>query len=158
MGHDLAALMQPFAAAIYAKARALKELDLTDAHRSRLRESISDDIKKASNFHAHKMSVNARKKAATFGIDLGSKTWHDQHGFDPGRQVFIVEHMTTISMLREKCLQAADEGAVLAVHTGEIRVVWILREEDERLTALKYRSKRPATAYEEARIEIWEGA
>jgi hypothetical protein len=150
--------MRPFATAIYAKGRAIKELELTGAHRSRLRESISDDIKKASTFHAHKMSVAARNKAATLGVDLVSKTWHDQHGFDPGRHVFIVEHMTTVSMLREKCLRAADEGAVLAVLTGEIRVVWILREEDEKLTALKYRSKRPATAYEEAQIEIWEGA
>jgi hypothetical protein len=158
MGHDLATLMQPFATAIYAKARALRGVDLMGAHRSRLRESISDDIKKASSFHAHKMSVKARKKAATLGVDLTAKTWHDQHGFDPGRQAFIVEHMTTVSMLRERCLRAPDEGAVLAILTGEIRVVWILREEDEKLTALKYRSKRPATAYEEAQIKIWEGA
>ncbi len=32
MGHDLATLMQPFATAIYAKARALKELDLSVEH------------------------------------------------------------------------------------------------------------------------------
>jgi hypothetical protein len=66
--------------------------------------------------------------------------------------------MTTVSALREKCLRAADEDAVLAILTGEIRVVWILREEDEKLTALKYRNKRPPTAYEDAQIEIWEGA
>jgi hypothetical protein len=34
------------------------------------------------------------------------------------------------------------EAAVLTVLTEEIRVVRILREEEERLTALKYRSKR----------------
>jgi hypothetical protein len=150
--------MQPFSTAIYAKARALRDLKLSDTHRKRLRESISDDIKKASNFHPHKMSKAAHETASALNIgDLAQKTWHDQHSFDPGRQTFIVEHMVTVSRLRERCLQATDEDGVLSVLADEIRVVWILRAEDERLTALKYRSKRPATAYEEARIEIWEG-
>lgn len=158
MAQELLTLMRPFATAIYAKVRALKELDLTQAQQSRLRESISDDIKKASNFHGHKVSVNARAKAIALGVDLTKETWHEQHGFDPGRQLFIVERMTTVSTLRERCLRAADEDSVLAVLTEEIRVVWVLREEDERLTLLKYRSKRPASAYAEAKIEIWEGA
>jgi hypothetical protein len=157
MAVDIRALMEPFSISIFAKARALSSPELKDSHRSRLRESISDDIKKASNFHPHRMSKAAQAKALALNVNLEEKTWHDQHSFDPGRQLFIVEHMVTVSELRERCLRVSDQDGVLAVLTNDLRIVWILREEDERLTALKYRSKRPATAYEEALIELWEG-
>ncbi|HKY34444.1 MAG TPA: hypothetical protein VJN18_00780 [Polyangiaceae bacterium] len=153
------ALMAPFATAIFAKAEALRTLDLKAAHRSRLSESISDDIKKASNFHPHRMSKRARQKARGFAapVDLTEMTWHQQESFDPGRELFIVEHRATVSSLKQRCLNAANVEGVLDILEEEIDVVWILREEDEELTRLKYRSKRPASAYEEAQIQIWDG-
>jgi hypothetical protein len=160
MAHDLLRLMRPFATAIYAKAKALNDTDLADVHRRRLLESISDDIKKASNFHPHLMSKAARAQALAKdkGLDLSQKTWHEQHSFDPGRRLFLVEHMVPVSKVREMCCSARNEEGVLAILVDDIRVVWILRTEDEKLTELKYRSRRssPAKAYEDARIEIWD--
>jgi len=151
--------MAPFATAIFAKAEALRTLELKSAHRSRLSESISDDIKKASNLHAHRMSKRAREKARALAtpVDLAEMTWHQQKAFDPDRGLFIVEHRATVSSLRQRCLEAANVHGVLDVLEKDIDVVWILREEDEKLTELKYRSTRPASAYEEALIEIWDG-
>jgi hypothetical protein len=149
--------MQPFAVAIFAKANALENRALEPSHKSRLRESISDDIKKASNLLPHKMSKRAHKAASQLQppVDLRKKTWHEQHSFDPGREFFLVEHRNTVSSLRERCLAQKDVEGVLGV-LSEIDVVWILRAEDEKLTELKYRSRRPPTAYAEASIEIWE--
>jgi len=156
---DVRTLMVPFAAAIFAKAEALRNLELKAAHRSRLSESISEDIKKASNLHPHRMSVAAHTKALELEkpVNLAEMTWHDQEKFDQGREVFIVEHRATVSFLKRRCLAAADHDAVLEVLEKEIDVVWILREEDDELTRLKYVSKRPPTAYDEAKIELWEG-
>jgi hypothetical protein len=156
---EVRTLMAPFAAAIFAKAEALRTLELKQAHRSRLSESISEDIKKASNLHPHKMSKGAWQKSRVLEnpVNLAEMTWHEQHEFDPGRALFIVEHRATVSSLKQKCIEAVNLEGVLDVLEKEIDVVWILREEDEELTRLGYRSKRPASAYEEARIEIWEG-
>lgn len=156
---DTRALMAPFATAIFAKANALRTLELKPAHKSRLSESISDDIKKASNLHPHRMSKRAREKSRGLvpPVDLAEMTWHQQEGFDPGRELFIVEHRATVSSLKQRCIDAASLQDVLDVLEKEIDVVWILRDEDEELTRLKYRSKRPTSAYEEARIEIWDG-
>jgi hypothetical protein len=157
MDHELRTLMEPFATAIYAKSHALRKLDLRGAPRSRFLESISDDIKKASNLHPHGVSEAALERALREQIlDLGEKRWSDQRKFDPDRKIFIVEHMVPVKMLRRKCLDAGDEEAVLAVLVSDIRVVWILRTEDDALTALGYRSERPPTAYEEAGIRIRE--
>ena len=152
-------LMAPFATAIFAKVEALLSLDLKAAHRSRFSESISEDIKKASNLHPHRMSVAARSRALRLNppVDLAAMTWHDQDKFDPGREIFILEHRATVSSLKRRCLAAASQDAVLDVLEAEIDVVWILRDEDDELTRLKYVSKRPSTAYDEAKIEIWEG-
>ncbi len=130
---------------------------MRDSHAQRLRESISDDIKKASNFHPHKMSKRARQAALALKpqIDLSRETWHEQHRFDPGRERFLVEHRATVSSLRARCLEQGSAEAVLDVLLREIEVVWILREEDEKLNELRYRSKRPSTAYDDAKIEIW---
>lgn len=151
--------MAPFATAIFAKAVALRTLELEPRHKSRLSESISDDIKKASNLHPHRMSKGAREKALSLDgrVDLAVMTWHQQESFDPGRELFIVEHRATVSALKQRCLRAKSVEGVLDILEKEIDVVWILRDEDEKLTELKYRSKRPPTAYEEAQIEIWEG-
>lgn len=156
-GVEQSPLLRPFATAILAKATALRNLTLAPRHRCRLLESISDDIKKASNFIPHKMSKRAREAAAvlTPPVDLREMTWHEQHRFDPGRARFIVEHQNTVSSLREQVLTATTVEAVLDVLERNLVVVWILREEDAELTRLKYRVKRPPTAYLQAGIEVW---
>ena len=155
MTSDLHALMRPFAIAIFAKAKALRDLKLRDAPKRRFLESISDDIKKASTLHPHEVSEAAFEQARATGIhDLHQRTWHEQQKFDPGRKQFLVEHVRTVSALRAKCVSATDEEAVLRVLMSEVKVAWITRDEDDALTDLGYRSDRPETAYEEAGIKI----
>jgi hypothetical protein len=146
--------MVPFATAIFAKKTALPSL--SGAYASRMRESIKDDIKKASNFHPHDVSVRAHQKAQSLPtrVELKDKTWHDQNTFDPGRELFLVEHMRTVSSLADACIKAETESQVLDILTDQLSVVWILREEDDELTRLKFRSKRTDDAYEAAGIEI----
>jgi len=148
--------MTAFATAIAAKVRALRATAATSAQQQRLRESISDDIKKATNFHPHHQSVAAQDFASSSGIDLTGKTWHDQHHFDPKRRIFVVEHKRTVGSIRELCIQAEAEDRILEILTKEICAVWVLREEDDRLTRLGFRVRRPDPddAYRQAGIEI----
>lgn len=150
--------MRPFARSIFAKVEGLKSLpDLSPSQRSRLRESISDDIKKASNFHAHDVSEEAHRVAQELGVDLSVMTWHEQPSFDAGRETFLVEHLEPVSALRARCLCANSEEDVLRILTEELRVVWITREEDDTLTEKGFRTKRPdggAAAYAAVGIKL----
>lgn len=149
-------VLRAFAAAIMAKVSAARALKRTAPHRQRLLESISDDIKKVSNFRPHEVSVAAHAEAEALGIDLSHQTWHDQRRFDADREVFHVEHMVPVSVLRAACLAADDEGQVLDVLANRLRVVWILKSEDDELTRLGFRSRRPDAdeAYRQAQIAI----
>jgi hypothetical protein len=153
---DLKALLTPFARSIHAKATALRNLDLSPQHRARLREAISDDIKKCTNFIVPELSTAAAQKAAALGIDLRGKCWHDQHKFDAGRRIFHFEHILPVSAVRKACLATTSASGVLNVLRGKLRVVWILKKEDARLTKLGYRTKRhdPEAAYRKAKISL----
>ena len=149
-------LLRPFARSIRAKASALKKLDLTKTQRSRLLESISDDIKKCTNFIVPTVSRAALKEAARLGVKLQSKSWHDQPQFDRGRKKFHLEHFVPVSAIRETCLRATTQLEILNTLKSRLGVVWILKSEDGTLTRLGYRSKRqdPKTAYRNAKIEV----
>jgi hypothetical protein len=151
----LTELLRPFARSISAKAKALKELTLTSTQQARLLESISDDIKKCSNFVAPEVSKAALEKADSIGIDLYCQNWHDQGRFDPGRVVFQWEHVVPVSAVREVCRKNPVEAAVTEA-LKRIRVAWILKSEDVKLTRLGYRSNRPDpdAAYIHAGIEL----
>jgi len=132
----------------------LKTLTLTEAQKSRLREAISDDIKKASNFLPHGVSEAARATAMKSGIDLCSFTWHQQNRFDKGRKTFVVEHFRPVSWLRDRCTEASSAADTLRILVNEVVVIWVLRSEDKELRRLGYRFKRPNPhkAYREANI------
>jgi hypothetical protein len=149
-------LLRVFAESIHAKSRALNNLELNTNERNRISESISDDIKKCSNFLVPEASEAALKKAERLNIDLYSRNWHNQSKFDPGREVFHVEHVMPVAALRERCLSCRSPEGVLEVLTSTLRVAWILKSEDRALTRLGYRSKRPFpdAAYVEAGIKL----
>ena len=162
---DLLKLLRPFGISVFAKATALRDLgpDLSAAQKSRLRESISDDIKKCSNFVPRSVSKGAQERAIRLPgagpeVDLAAQSWHEQHAFDPGREIFHFEHMTPVSAVREACLIAVSADEVAVVLASRIRVAWILKDEDLRLTKNGHRSKRPdpETAYREAGIDLIE--
>lgn len=152
----LADLLRPFALSIHARAAAVRDLDLTANQRARVLESISDDIKKCTNFVVPRVSIAAMKAAARRKIDLCSKNWHDQAAFDRGRRVFHLEHLVPVSAIRKVCLEQGSEAGILEILCTRLQIVWILKTEDAKLTKLGYRSRRsePEAAYRAAGIEI----
>jgi hypothetical protein len=149
-------LLLTFAGSISCKVSALNDLSLTPPQRARLLESVSDDIKKCTNFIKPEVSRAAREEAARLGVDLFSKNWHDQHRFDPGRKTFHFEHVLPVNALRELCVKAQTGEAVHTLLRTRLRVAWILKSEDAKLTELGFRSRRkdPDGAYREAGIRL----
>lgn len=153
---DREAVLAAFAESIYAKAQVLRRTTLHPSHRARVREAISDDLKKVSNLLTPEVSRKALAEAERLGVDLFEKNWHDQPGFDGGRETFHLEHVRPVSALRERCLTAGSGTDVLDVLKTGLRVAWILKVEDDELTRRGYRSKRddPDAAYRECEIEL----
>ncbi len=149
-------LQQPFAESILAIVSALRNLSLASAQRSRLLEAVSDDIRKYTDLLTPVVSVAAKSAADRLRIDLSTRGWHDQSKFDPGREVFFFEHMTPVSKVRDECLKATSVEQILSILREKLRIVWILRVENEKLNALGYSSDRadPAAAYHHAGIRI----
>jgi hypothetical protein len=149
-------LLRPFAVSIQAKATAVRDLDFAANQRARVLESISDDIKKCTNFVVPRASKAAMKAAARRKINLCSKNWHDQPMFDPGRRAFHLEHFVPVSAIRNACLEERSEAGILKILRTRLQIVWILKTEDAKLTRLGYRSRRsdPEAAYRAAGIEI----
>lgn len=149
-------LLMPFARSIHIKASALKTLTLSSSQRARLLESMSDDIKKCTNFIEPEVSEAAQKEADRLRVDLRSQNWHDQPAFDAGREVFHFEHIIPVSAIRTMCYDQDSEAGTFEVLTRRLRVAWILKSEDAELTRLGHRSKRPdpAAAYLEAGIHL----
>jgi hypothetical protein len=158
-----------FAESIFKKVRALKELNLNKAQAQRLNESISEDIKKASTFKTHKKSKAAeklyktRKKAdkSGFELELEKQNWHTQSRFDGKNRregQFHVEHKTPVSALRDECRKCDSVDGILNILNNNLVVVWITKEENERLDKNKSRTKRPDPdlAYKMAGIVICE--
>jgi hypothetical protein len=151
-------VFSPFALSIYAKASYLKHNSMSKFEKARLLESISDDIKKCTTFTKPKISKAALVKSAVLNIDLHKMNWHNQNKFDPGRKIFHYEHYITVSNIRNICLRSENEDDILRILISIPQIVWILKEEDNKLTKLGYRSKRsnPEEAYWKAEIEIVE--
>jgi hypothetical protein len=157
MAH-LMELLDPFAKSINAKRAALENsnLDLTSNQRARFREAICDDIKKCSNFVVPEVSEAALKVAKDIGVNLFKQSWHDQSAFDAGRETFHFEHVQPVSAIRDCCIKCSSEAEIHKVLKEKLRVAWILKEEDDALTHLGYRSKRdnPDIAYREVKIVL----
>ena len=80
--------------------------------------------------------------------------WEDQPKYDPGRKNILMEHKNPVEEIWLKLLDSPEKtfDTLKKYHT----LVWVTREEDNRLNTLGYRSKRPDSnkAYREAGIEI----
>ena len=145
--------VQPFATSISAKVSAL-DLGLDENQRRRLRESISDDIRKCTDCLIPDVSRAALEKATAVGIDLYAMGWHDQHRFDVGRTTFLFEHVVPVGVIREECIESRSESAIIDILMTRSRVAWILRTEDAALTDRGYRHKREPQAYSEVGIDL----
>lgn len=136
-------------------------MGLTAKQSSALRKSISTDIRKLCDmlFPAVKpydISVAAAERAAALQVDLQVQTWDTQTSFDPGRQVFHYEHVATVADIVDAVLAANSVQQATDELAQRVRVAWILKEEDARLSKLGYRHRRPDPdgAYAEAGIEM----
>jgi hypothetical protein len=150
-----------FARGVRDKALALDQLDLTKAQSSVLRKSIAVDVRKLCDMvfptvRAYEISAEAAAAASARHVDLQTQTWDTQPRFDPGRKIFHYEHMVTVADIIDAVLQADDEESATDALACRIRVAWILKEEDARLTDLGYRHRRPDpdAAYAHAGIKL----
>jgi hypothetical protein len=141
---------------IFLKTELLNKQLLSSKDKNRLSESITDDLRKLTDLLKPLASKKAYEAAKQSNIDILEMGWHDQHKFDKGRLVFHFEHFYPISGIKQKCLQAKNEIEIENILRNNIRVVWLLKEEDKRLTELGYKSKRPnpEKAYSDAGIEL----
>ncbi|MEV6012732.1 hypothetical protein AB0M29_38865 [Streptomyces sp. NPDC051976] len=151
----------PFAQGLFDKSRALKDFDFNKHQRARLRESISVDVRKLCDMlipdaRYPQVSVAASERAAAIGVDLRQETWHSQTRFDRGRAVFHYEHMNPVSQIVKALATADSVAAIVPILSDGLRLAWITKVEDARLTTLGYRYKRPdsGAAYAEAGIVL----
>lgn len=155
-------LLQLFARSIFAKANALSRLEkLSDKQRSRLRKSISDDIRTCGGFIfpdvvSPEVSKDAQQEAKRIEINLCKENWYTQVKFDRRREMFHWEHVRPVSSIQKMCEQAKSEEAIQDNLKIRLRIAWILKREDDELTRLRYRSKRvdPDGAYRDAKIKL----
>jgi hypothetical protein len=80
--------------------------------------------------------------------------WHNQKRYDPDRAIFLFEHIVPVGMIREECIAARLENAIIEVLMTRPRVAWILRNEDALLNSRGYRSNRPPHTYAEVGIKL----
>tara|TARA_X000001316_G_C922245_1_gene37224 strand:+ start:3716 stop:4180 length:465 start_codon:yes stop_codon:yes gene_type:complete len=98
-------------------------------------------------------SENALKVAQENNIPL-DLDWYKQSRYDPGRKMLLMEHKNPLEEMWQKLIAEPDKTT--SILDSENIIVWVTREEDNKLTELGYRSKRPDSdkAYQEAGIEI----
>jgi len=159
-------LARPFAVAFSAKRTLLGDaVKLSSPQRSRVLESMSDDLRKLSDviigeLRPAEVSEKAKIEAGEIDIDipfdLHVQTWHTQPNFDPGRTKFMFEHLTPVNALREACTAVDDLDAVIGHLWRHMRCAWILKSENVRLSELGYGNRRPKplAAYAEAGIQL----
>lgn len=147
-----------FAQSIFAKREGLRDPELSCEEQERRAESITGDLRRFGDLAILRVRRRAREVAITMGIDLFKATWHDQREFDCGRAVFQLEHFAPVGKLKAACLAARPIEEVDRVLAEDVVVVWVLKEEDKKLTALGYKCNRndPAEAYRRAGIEVVE--
>jgi len=149
-------LQGAFSVAIFSMVNSINKLQLTPKQHRRILEAISDDIRKYSDSLIPEISIGAKCESDRLGIDLETQGWHEQPKFDPGRRLFFLEHMVPVSTIRKECLKACSVKEIKTILRSKVRIVWILREENDTLNALGYRYKRtdPIEAYSRAGIHI----
>ena len=150
-------LLRIFAGSIFAKVRALKSLELNRKQRTRLRDTITAEIRACGLLYPEVAEVSeaALREAAGRGVNLWAEIWQTQRKFDPDRAVFHWEHVNPVACIQKAC-EAAESGKEVLDALVLSRVAWILKEEDRQLTDLGFRSKRPdpEEAYRRAGIVL----
>lgn len=150
-------ILEAFANSIWAKVELLQTNSLEKRELLRVKESISDDIKKCTDLTPPRVSLAAREEAMRREVELDCLDWQDQPRVDPGRQVFHREHVIPVKSIRDRCLVAESANQIIDA-LKSAKVAWILKSEDRKLNQLGFRTNRPdpADAYRKAGIILEE--
>lgn len=155
---SLEELTDLFSQSISLKAKAMANLELDPTTSKRIKESISEDIRKFTDLIPPLQSERATEKSKSIPVELSLHGWHDQNKFDKGRSIFHLEHLYPVSQVRDLCLKASNSEGISLILKEKAKTVWILKEEDQLLTDLGFRTNRPDPydAYKKASIVISE--
>ena len=116
----------------------LRATDLPHRDRQHVLESISDHVE-VHDLIQPGVSDAAKAEAERIGVDLRTAGWHEQPKFDPGRKVFVREHVVPVSSIRAACLEVeSEEDTALCLQAA--RVAWVLRQEVRALTRLGFQN------------------
>ncbi|MBN1184077.1 MAG: hypothetical protein JXB49_17415 [Bacteroidales bacterium] len=129
--------------------------------KKKLKEAINSVLRKFSDRYPEGVSVNAKKLAATYGVDLCDKLWTDKNicGKTGNKSNIVWEHTTPITELIDTLLKCQDIDCVKSILDEYSGVVWITREEDDCLISEGYRNERPGgwrRCYQECGIIVIE--
>jgi hypothetical protein len=160
-------IVLPFAEGMFLKSKLLSHTSLDSAQVEAVRSSISVDIRKVGDLVVPRLrltdvSVGATETFTPTGSftrgQLSRLTWQQQPGVDPGRNLLILEHVCPVVSLRELVLQAHSGIEIVQLLWTRMRLAWVTRAEDEKLTELGYEKNRPfpLVAYSEAGIKIFD--
>jgi len=160
-------IVMPFAEGMFLKSKLLSHTSLDSAQAEAVKSSISVDIRKVGDLVVPHLRLTDVSVAATETFSptesftcgqLSRLTWQQQPGVDPGRNLLILEHVCTVVSLRELVLQAHSGMEIVQLLWTRMRLAWITRAEDEKLTELGYKKNRPfpLVAYSEAGIKIFD--
>jgi hypothetical protein len=159
-------IVLPFAEGILLKSQLLSKAQLNGPQLEAVRSSISVDIRKVGDLvvpHLRPVDVSV---AATeiftptgqFQLEqLEHLTWQKQPTLDPGREHLILEHVCPVAELRDRALRAKSGLEVVQLLWTHMRLAWVTRAEDEKLTELGYKKVRPypLVAYSYAGINVF---
>jgi hypothetical protein len=134
---------------------------MTQRQRARLTESLAVDLRKLCDMlipdaRYAEVSEAAAEVTASLEVDLRVQPWQAQAGFDAGRRLLHYEHMTPVGRLVALVRSADTPDEIVSALSDHLRVAWITKEENSRLTALGFRHKRPdpEAAYQAAGIVL----
>ena len=154
-------IVLPFAEGILLKSQLLSKTQLKRPQLEAVRSSISVEIRKIGDLvvpHLRPVDVSV---GATFQFPLEQLehlTWQKQPALDPGREQLILEHVCPVAELRDRVLRATNGFEIVQLLWTHMRLAWVTRAEDEKLTELGYQKVRPypLVAYSNAGINIFD--
>jgi hypothetical protein len=166
----LSEIVDDISAAISNLVQAVKKLDALAASthdssklheikhvKNSVHEAIDDIIRKYSDNMPHRVSKQADILARQNDpeLDLHIKTYRDRNKVNRDRKLFN-EHMTPVSKIRKLCLEAPNAATRADILNTHLCVVWVTKEENQRLNNNGHRTHRPdpAAAYLQAGIEL----
>jgi len=147
-------IVLPFAEGMFLKSQLLSHASLNSAQAEAVRSSISADIHKVGDLvvpHLRLTDVSV-EAFSTFAWEQFKLTWLQQQGF------LVLDHVCPVVSLRELIFQAHSGIEIVQLLWRRMRLAWVTRAEDEKLTELGYKENRPfpLVAYSEAGIKIFD--